>query len=308
MISCNGEQREPELNQINIGTFSNAVDYAPFIIAKRFGWFEDNQDSIKVGYSVFQERSNISDRLEEGELHMIFAAAPPLIITKAQGAGLKIVDISCTLQQEIVTQNDLPINTIKDLRGQSVAVLLGTSSHYGLLNSLEAYGMDANNVNIIFRGPGAAKAMFEEEEIEAWAVWPPFIEQQVVNGNGIVLKGSEEIIQSVIAMSEDFLNNNPSVAREMLNVVRRAKKWILDNPEEARLIVSDELGYDLEVVELAWGKHNWAARLTPALLADIDSKIDFLAEQDLLRLGYEERIQDVIDTSWGGNEELSSFE
>lgn len=57
------------------------------------------------------------------------------------------------------------------------------------------------------------------------------------------------------------------------------------HPQEAQAIVTSELHLKPQVVQTAWGKHDWSAHLTPAVIGDIQQKADFLAEENLTRNG-----------------------
>jgi sulfonate transport system substrate-binding protein len=277
---------KPSPTEITIGTFSRAIDYSPYYVAKHFGWFEGAPElkGITVSYREFNDRNAISSALELDKLQAIFAAEPPIILTRAQGNDVRIVEISCTLQQEIVVRTKLPVYTVANLRNHSVAVLLGTSSHYGLLKILRTANLTVpRDVQVRFMGPDEAKAAFESGQIDAWAVWPPFVEQQQVSGRGRVITGGDAVINSVMAVPTSLLKDNEQTVRGMVRVIQKSKDWIRSHPEEAQNIVAAELGIDLQVVKTAWGKHDWGAHLTEPVLEDIQEKANFLADQKLTR-------------------------
>jgi sulfonate transport system substrate-binding protein len=273
-------------SEITIATFSHAIDYSPFYVAKHFGWFEGSPElkGIRVRYRELNDRAEISSAIEKHQLQAVFAAEPPVILTSAQGERLKITEISCTLQQEVVVRSRLPIYSVPDLRHHSIAVLLGTSSHYGLLKILRSAQLDPDrDVKLLYMSPDEARAAFESGRIDAWAVWPPFVEQEEVSGRGRVLTGGDAVINSVMAVPQYVLENNEPVARAMVQVIQRSKDWIRGHPEESENVVASELGLDMSVVQVAWGKHDWSAHLTPAIMKDIQQKANFLSDEHLTR-------------------------
>lgn len=294
---CNGKGSGNKTT-LNIGTFSKAIDYSPFYVAKHFKWFEDspNLKGITIQYTEFNDRPTISAAFDKGSLDALFAAEPPAIICRAQNNDIRIVEVSCTLQQEVVVRADLPILSIGDLRGKKIAVLPGTSSHYGLLKILKSTKLTPADVNIIFMGPDQAKVAFETKQIDGWAVWPPFVEQQQVNGKGRVLTGGDAVIQSIMAVPTPLISSNEVIARALVNTIQQAKKWITEHPEEAQGIVANELGIDIQVVKTAWGKHKWDACLTDDVISDIQEKASFLATEKTTRLDKELDVRnDLID-------------
>jgi sulfonate transport system substrate-binding protein len=264
--------------EINIGTFSRAIDYSPFYIAKYHKWFEELPElkGAKINYSEFSDRALISDAFKENKLDMLFAAEPPMIVTRDEGREIRIVEVSCTLQQEIVVQATGTVRSVADLRGKHIAVLAATSSHYGLLKILAANNIAPSEVTIELMMPDIARAAFEKKQIEGWAVWPPFVEEQQVSGRGRVLTGGDAKIQSVVAIPTSLLNNDKIIASALVSVIQKAKNWIQANPQEAESIVANELSLNPEVVKTAWGKHNWKATLSDDVIDDIQKKADFL--------------------------------
>jgi sulfonate transport system substrate-binding protein len=297
LSGCHDHSSSP--SQITIGTFSHAIDYSPFYVAKHFGWFEAAPElhGIKINYKEFNDRAEISAAIQSGQLDAIFAAEPPIILTSAQGNDIRIVEDSCTLQQEIVVRSSLPIHSVVDLRHRTIAVLLGTSSHYGLFKILRAAHLDPDkDVQIRYMGPDEARAAFESGQIDAWAVWPPFVEQEEVSGAGRVLTGGDAVINSVMAIPEDVLIKDEPIARAMVTVIQQSKEWIRKHPDEAENVVASELRLNLSVIQAAWGKHDWSAHLTDPVLSDIQQKADFLAEQKLTRNNKDVQVRrDLVD-------------
>lgn len=287
---------------ITIGTFSKAVDYAPLYVADHFGWLGIKGQDYRL--QEFNDLAVIRQSLSSGKLQVVLAAMPPLAILKSGGQGLSIYEVSCTLQQEIVVRSNLAISSAIDLRGQTLAVLKGTSSHYGVLKTLELASIAPSEVGFIFTGPVEAKAMFENDRVSAWAVWPPFVEEQQVSGKGRTLLGGGAVIQSVVSASRKFTVSDPKGAKSVMNAIRRAKVWMLDNPREAQSIVARKLALDPEIVELAWSKHDWGARLDESLTADVQAKLAFLASQGLLDKSVEETKAGFLDISLGGRAPL----
>jgi len=264
---------------LTIGTFSQAIDYAPFYIAKHFHWFEPagSHTSGKVSNIRFKEFSNIGEiqsSLARKQLQVLFAAEAPVIKLVAQGNSLTIAGISCTLQQDILVRNSDKIPSIQNLKGKKVAVLDGTSSHYGLIKILEANKLSPKEISLVTGPPGDIRVAYEAGNIDAWAVWPPFPQQQIIEGRGRLLSGGEAKIQSVLAFSPHISTRQKLLTLKALD---KAKEWILKNPDEAIDIVSQTLKIDPEIVRLSWQKHNWSSTLNDSIVKnDIADKMLFL--------------------------------
>lgn len=271
--------------EVTIGSFSRAIDYAPYIVAKNNGFFDEVADKygVTIKYIEFQTLPAINEALATDNLDIVFEAEPPAIIGKAAGIDLSIVSPGVSLVQEIVVPFESNINEVSDLKGKKIAVPSGSSSHYGLNKILQQAGLTAEDVEIIDMNPQDGKAAFVARQIDGWAIWPPFIEQEEYANTGKVLRGSNVFIQSIVAMRDGFRQENPELASDLVAAIKKSQQWILENTADAQQIVANELGIELGVVELAWGKHNFNPTIGSEEISDIQNKADFLFEMGLVK-------------------------
>lgn len=272
--------------RVGIGTFSEAIDYAPYYIAKHFNWFEDELKKAgvdaKIDYRQFNDFDAIKAALAGNKLHAFFAAEAPIAKLRSEKDPMKIVEVGCTLQQEIVVRADSNISKVRDLKNRNIAVAFGTSSHYGLLKILTASGLSGDDVTIKFGFPDTAKIAFEKKDVVAWAVWPPFVEEQVTANRGYILPGGDAKIQSVMALHVDILSHYPKIGRALHVAITRAKEWISANPLESQTIIAKQLFLKNEIVKSAWPKHSWGAALTDDVINDVKDKVRFLISVDVV--------------------------
>ena len=273
-----------EKEEITIGTFSKSLGNVPYYVAKEKGWFEEViGDDFILSYDEYGERSLIASALSSGDLEFAFSAEAPAILIEAQGEKIDFENLSGTLSQEVIVPSSSNMKSIVDLKGKRIAVLAGTSSHYALLKILADNNVDPSEVNIEFMPPAEAKVAFENGRIDAWAVWPPYVEQQQVTGFAKSLKGSNAVIQCVGYMPDKFIDKYPDLAKKLSDEIERAKVWMVENPEEAQKIAAKQVDLDIEVVNLAWSKFDWRATFNEEVLNDIKAKSKFLSEQKLTR-------------------------
>jgi sulfonate transport system substrate-binding protein len=301
-VAATGEKK------VNIGSFSVAVDYAPYLIAKKKGWFDEAlaKKGFKASYTAFQSLPPINESLATGKVDFMFEAEPAAIIGEAAGIDLKIVGISCYLIQEILVPNDSPIKQASQLKGKTIAVLAGTSSHYGLLKMIGKAGLKPSDINVVNMVPPDAKNAFETKKVDGWAVWPPFVEQEEISGKGRKLPKGDAVINSIMAVRSKFSQENPGVVKDMVAVLQRSKEWIIKNPAEAQEIVATEINVPLNVVKKSWPSHNWAAKLTPVVGADIQSKANFLKDNSFIKRAVDVKTE-LIDTSYSAPEPANNI-
>ena len=287
MLACLISCRTPQgVTTVRFGTMGDAVDYAPYMVARSKGWFEEafKQYGIQtVDYTTFQSLPALNEAIGTGREDIIFEAEPPAIVAKGAGIDIRIVGISCSLNQEILVRSDSRISQVTDLRGKKVAVPAGTSSHYNLLAILGAVGLSDKDLDIIDMAPPDARSAFESGQVDGWAIWPPWVEQEVVAGKGRVLQGTKARIHSIMSIRGKFQDEHPDIVRAAFSVLERSKSWISENTKEAEDIVAGTLKLDIKVIELAWPKHDWTAQLTTEVSDDIQAKADFLKNRGLIK-------------------------
>lgn len=278
------DNRNQASQTVRIATFSVAIDYAPYYVAMEKGYFAE--ELAKIGltpeFSRFDALPPLNDALRLNQLDAVFEAEPPALIAEATGIDVEIGEISATLTQRIIVRRDSGITSLSDLEGKKIGVLTGTSSHYGILQSLQNAGVSPESVTIVNLPPAEGRAAFRSGQIDAWAIWPPFPEHEQLEGDAIELPASEATIQSLLVLDGDFLAANPEAAAAIDRAVDRAKLDIAANPAEAQQLVARATGEPIEVVRAAWPKHNFAATLDSAVRQDIGAKARFLYEDNFL--------------------------
>lgn len=270
---------------VRLGSFSKAVDYAPYLVAKQKHYFEDALKPLNARptYEEFQSLPAINEAFASKRLDGVFEAEAPCIVGKAAGIDLKIVAVSAVVDVPVIVHKDSHIEKLSDLRGKKVAVLAGTSAHYVLLKLLESARLSKNDVAIMNMVPPDAKSAFDSKKIDAWAIWPPFSEQEEISGGATAIpKASGKVVVVMVARA-DFLKEQPKVAKAIIDVVNSTRAWVKTHPQESQKIVAVELKLPLAVVQKAWLRQDWQTDMDAALERDIQSKADFLKSVGFVR-------------------------
>ncbi|WP_437730628.1 ABC transporter substrate-binding protein [Sorangium sp. So ce1335] len=92
-----------------------------------------------------------------------------------QGADLKIIlvtDQSNGADGIVARQG---ISTVEDLRGKRIAVEIGTEAQYLLIRALSLRALSVHDVKVVSMPPEACIAALEQGEVDAAALWEPFL-------------------------------------------------------------------------------------------------------------------------------------
>ncbi|HTE42660.1 MAG TPA: ABC transporter substrate-binding protein, partial [Steroidobacteraceae bacterium] len=157
---------------VRVGTFFSAIDYAPLMVARSKGWLaeETGVPAANIEMTEFQTLPTINEAFAANRIDVVFEAEVPAIVGRAAGIDIKITGIGATLNEGILVRSTLPVKSIAQLKGHSVAVLSGTAMHFGLLSLLEANGVDTATVQVLNMLPPDAAAAFASGQVDAWAI------------------------------------------------------------------------------------------------------------------------------------------
>lgn len=273
--------------EISIGYFSRAIGYAPYFVADDLGWFDEHPvlSKWKITHTIYGDRATIADSFDSGDLDVLLSAEIPAIMCRAQGNDIRIVDVTGLITLHWLARTELEADSMASLSGKSVAYQSGTSSHYGLLTTLAGAGYDESEYRLRNMKAVEAKTAFETGRIDAWVVWSPFFEQQVVNGNGVQVPGSKYNYATTMTVVNDLREEHPEVVQALTEVLERAKAWIPEHREQAEAIVAEATGQSVEVASKALDNVDFSARLSTDMVDMFQSMAQFLAENDATRRG-----------------------
>lgn len=271
------------IETIRVGTFSTAIDYSPFYVAKNQGCLDSlaNLHGNKIEYSVFDSLPAINDALASGRLDIILEADTPAIIQMAAGNDIKEVIPLASLSQELVVSLNSKARGLADLRGKRIGVLYGTGFHYGIVSGMAALGIKPDMYTLVNLAPAEANAALIGHTIDAWAVWPPFVQQQIIAGIGKAIPGSKSAVNVYVFGSSEFVKKNPSTVADFTSCIRKAITFIKENPDKTIALVSRETNLPTNVVSLAWPKLTFGLTVDDKVVKELNNQASFL-----LKSGY----------------------
>ena len=273
--------------ELEIGYFSRAIGYAPYFVAQELGWFDDHPalSNLKISHTIYGDRATIADSFDSGKLDVLLSAEIPAIMCRAQGNDVRIVAVTGLITLHWLTQSNIRPDEMKSLAGKTVAYQSGTSSHYGLLTTLDNAKLDKSLYNLRNMKAVEAKTAFETGSLDAWVVWSPFFEQQIVNGKGAIVPDSKYNYTTVMTVSNSFRQENPEIVTALEEILDRAKRWIPANMEHAEKIVAKSTGQTDEVAREALKNVDFSANLSPEIVDMFQGMAQFLAENNAVRQG-----------------------
>ncbi|MEI6064358.1 MAG: sulfonate ABC transporter substrate-binding protein [Pseudanabaena sp. ELA748] len=216
-----------------------------------------------VTWSEFPAGLPMVEALNAGAIDVAYVGeAPPVFAQAAKGSTVRYIayDPYGVEAEGIVVHKDSPIQTLADLKGKKLAVQKGSNAHYLSVKAIESSGLQVSDVEISFVKPSDGRAAFEKKNIDAWAVWDPFLAAVEVDAGARVLTSAKGLApnRGYYLASKEFIEKNPEAVKTFLNELKKESEYVKKNPVEVAKFLSPALGVDAAILEKAEKRRDYA--------------------------------------------------
>jgi sulfonate transport system substrate-binding protein len=215
-----------------------------------------------VSWSDFTSGPPMLEAMASGSVDVGGVGDAPPVFAAAGGEAVEIVgarEVPGGDQDALVVPKGSSITSLAQLKGKKIAYGSGSSGNYNLLTVLAKGGLTTKDVTMVNLQPAEALAAFTSGSVDAWDIWPPYV-QQVVAQDGA----------KVLAVGPQY---GSPYSYEV------ASKSAVANPEKAAAIQVYLTTLDKAYVWAsahadAWGAAWSAAAGLPASITDVAAKVD----------------------------------
>jgi sulfonate transport system substrate-binding protein len=208
---------------------------------------------VKVDWILFPAGPQLLEALNAGSIDFGHTGEAPPIFAQAAGAPLLYVgnEPPNPRGEAIIVLKDSPIKTIKDLKGKRVAFNKGSNVQYLVVKALEEAGLKYTDIKPVYLPPADARAAFEQRQVDAWAIWDPFLSaaraatgaRTVRDGRGIVAN------REFYLASKPFAQKYPDRLKVILGGIATIDNWAKNNPKGVAKLLAPQIGISEEVLE-----------------------------------------------------------
>jgi sulfonate transport system substrate-binding protein len=242
---------------------------------------------VKVEWTEFTGGVRLLEGLNLGAIDFGTTGDAPPVFAQAAGAPLLYVGYEPPTPAGIafVVRKDTPIKSVKDLKGKRVSVNKGGNVHYLLLRALQANGMTASDVEIVYLPAADARPAFERGAIDAWVVWDPFLAHAEHTANARVIQdgtGLSDNYQFYFA-SRTLAQQRQDVVEAVLDEIRKVDAYAKGNIAAVAGQLAPEIGMDRAVVETALRRMGYGVQpLTSEVIASQQRVADTFHQAGLI--------------------------
>jgi sulfonate transport system substrate-binding protein len=213
--------------------------------------------NIEVSWHEFPSGLPLLEALNIGNVDISADVADTVPIF-AQAAQAKLTyfaeEAPSPSAQAIVVRNDSPIQQLADLKGKKIAVTKAAGTHYLLIAALAKAGLKFSDIDPAYLSPADGRAAFENDKVDAWVTWEPFltsVQRQLptrVLADGTGLANYKRYYLT----STPYAKAHPEVLKLVYAQLQQAGQWIKAHPQDAAKVLGPLWGnLDEATVEAA---------------------------------------------------------
>jgi NitT/TauT family transport system substrate-binding protein len=223
--------------------YSVWIGYGPLFIARDKGYFKE--EGLQVELIKVEDAKNRFAALTAKQLDALVSTLDTMTLYwKPETPFVAILGLDDSSGGDgILVKKD--ISSLKDLKGKTVAVNVGTVSHFFLDYLLQQNGMSDADVKLNKMTQGDAAAAIVAGRVDAAVTWQPHLSKAAKDPNVKILITSKEtpgLIVDVLIIRKDVLTANPEVGYRLVRAWNKAIEYQKANPDEAAVVMMKGLG------------------------------------------------------------------
>ncbi len=231
--------------------------YGQMIIVKAQGWLEPalaaHGDTVE--WKLFTAGPQLLEALDAGAIDLGVTGDAPPVAAQANGGAFLYVGVEPPMPsgEAIVVPAGSLITTLAGLRGKRVALNRASNVHWLLLRALQSAGVDWTAIRPVYLTPPDGRAAFVSGDVDAWAIWDPFLTDAVAEAGARVLHdgtGLTENRQFYLAAS-GFVHDDPAALRIVLQTIARTDAWANTHRTDVAALLAPAVGLPLAVIRSA---------------------------------------------------------
>ncbi|MDZ8186976.1 MAG: sulfonate ABC transporter substrate-binding protein [Nostoc sp. ChiSLP02] len=208
-----------------------------------------------VKWAEFPSGPPMLEAINAGSIDFGYTGESPPIFAQVSGTPLVYVayDPWSPKAEAILVPKNSPIQSFADLKGKRVAVAKGSNTNYLLVKALEKGGVNYSDIKPAFLQPPDARAAFEGNNVDAWAIWDPYLAAAQAATGARTLTDATGLApnRGYYLAAKSFVDKYPDALKTVLDEVKKRSTWAQNNPAEVAKFLSPELGIDAKVLEVA---------------------------------------------------------
>ncbi len=232
-VFAEGQSEVKKLDRINVVYHPTIGGSTAIAVAQELGYFAE--EGLDVHLQMYTSGPPEIAAMVAGQVDVGFIGSGAAWLAFSGDVDIVSLD-NIALTEEIVTRKNSGINSIKDLKGKTIAVQDGAAGFTLLLVALEEAGMSLKDVRILNIANDNIPSTFKEKSIDAWAGWKPATSSlaAALGDNALLLANNatypKKAFPSTWVANKSFVKNKGDVLLRFLRALDKAMIYRAANP------------------------------------------------------------------------------
>ncbi|WP_096436325.1 aliphatic sulfonate ABC transporter substrate-binding protein [Alteribacter populi] len=288
------------------------VDYAYYsptsLVLKEFGWLEEafEEEGTEIEYVLSHGSNRALEFLSGGSVDFGSTAGAAALMAKGNNAPIKNVYIYSQPEWTALVSNESSgIDDISNLEGKRVAATLGTDPYIFLVRALREGGLTDDDVEIVNLQHSDGANALASDQVDAWAGLDPHMARQELETEaGLFYRNESFNTYGFLNVREEFAEQYPQAVEKVIEAYEKARKWVIENPDETVEIMTSEAQIDENVAALQLERNNFSTPIPGGEHVDSLTEAGLvLQEAEVMDgdLDIEELVNELIDPTYAEN-------
>ena len=209
-----------------------------------YGPWKANKDTLEkeglggksIEFFQFTSGTEVINAMASGSIDISLNGSSPTAAGYSRGVDLQVIYIYDNINDaEALVVND-KVTAPQDLKGKTIAVPFGSTTHFHMMFALEQFGISPKDVNVIDMSPPDMVAAWERGDIDGGFVWDPALGRMKEKGHVLVTSGDlsnwgKATFDAMVAR-KGFTEENPEFTCQWVKMVAEADADYRANPKD----------------------------------------------------------------------------
>ncbi|WP_338432860.1 ABC transporter substrate-binding protein [Clostridium tyrobutyricum] len=260
------------------------------IIADKMGYFKEQGLNVTNHLSAGPDQN--APLVASGTAQVCFGATYDNIAVAANNVKIKVLAplANATGTQCVVARKGSNIKSAKDLEGKKVGMTSGAGILIAIKNMCKDLNVDINKIKFVNLQVSDQLSAFEKGDIDAVAVWEPWVGRAVAAGGTVLFSGKESYFPEkkgpvhwldfymTVQVTDKFYKEHPEQSTRLLKALNKATDYINNNPDKAAEIVSKQINISKDECKRIMSENNYSMKFDQRFVDGANTMATFMKE------------------------------
>jgi len=189
-----------------------------------------------IEFFQFTSGTEVINAMASGSIDISLNGSSPTAAGYSRGVDLQVIYIYDNINDAEALVVDDTVTAPQDLKGKTIAVPFGSTTHFHMMFALEQLGISPKDVNVIDMSPPDMVAAWERGDIAGGFVWDPALGRMKGKGHVLLTSGNlsnwgKATFDAMVAR-KGFTEENPEFTCQWVKMVAAADADYRANPND----------------------------------------------------------------------------